>query len=87
MYQVAFEPGVEKSLRRFGRSIQQRILTRLKWLAEHFDETKAEGLTGEFVGLLKFRIGDYRVIYRVDRKKKVITVAAVDHRRSIYGKS
>jgi mRNA interferase RelE/StbE len=87
VHQVAFEPGIEKVLRRFGKSVQMRILTRLKWLAEHFDATKAEGLTGEFAGLLKFRVGDYRIIYRVDSKKKIITVVAVGHRRSIYGKS
>ena len=86
MYQVAFEPSTEKSLRRLGKSIQQRILDRLKWLAAHFDETKAERLTGEFAGLLKFRVGDYRIIYRVDRKKKIITVIEVGHRRSVYRK-
>jgi mRNA interferase RelE/StbE len=56
----------------------------LKWLAEHFDETKAETLSGEFEGLMKLRVGDYRAIYRLDRKKKVITVVAVGHRRSVY---
>jgi mRNA interferase RelE/StbE len=86
VYQVEFEPTVEKSLRRFSKSIQQRILDRLKWLSEHFDETHAEGLTGEFAGLLKLRVGDYRLIYRVDRKRKLLTILAVGHRRSVYRK-
>ncbi len=84
MYQVVFAPSTEKSLRRLGKGVQQRLLDRLKWLAKHFDETKAEGLTGEFAGLLKLRVGDYRIIYRVDRKKRILAVIEVGHRRSIY---
>jgi mRNA interferase RelE/StbE len=87
VYQVEFASSTEKSLRRLSKTVQQRIFDRLKWLTEHFDEIQAEGLSGEFAGLLKLRVGDYRVIYQVDRKKKIITVVEIGHRRSVYRKS
>jgi mRNA interferase RelE/StbE len=86
VYQIEFALSTEKSLRRLSKTVQQRIFDRLKWLTEHFDETKAEGLSGEFAGLLKLRVGDYRVIYQADRKNKVITVVEIGHRRSVYRK-
>jgi mRNA interferase RelE/StbE len=33
---------------------------------------------------LRVRAGDYRVIYTVDDHSRVVTVAAVGHRREIY---
>ena len=33
---------------------------------------------------LRVRSGDYRVIYSVDDRTRVVTVAAVGHRREIY---
>jgi mRNA interferase RelE/StbE len=60
------------------------VLKRLRWLAENFDSLKPESLTGPFSGLLKLRIGDYRVVYQADRANKVLTVRLVGHRREIY---
>ena len=43
-----------------------------------------EALTGEWSGLFRWRIGDYRVIYTVDREVKTLTVGVIGHRREIY---
>ena len=56
----------------------------MSWLAEHFDDTSAEVLSGPLHGLLKFRVGDYRVAYTVDRTARVLRVHMVGHRRDIY---
>jgi mRNA interferase RelE/StbE len=32
----------------------------------------------------RIRIGDYRVIYDIDDKQRIITVLAIGHRRDIY---
>ena len=41
-------------------------------------------LTGGFAGLFRYRIGDWRVVYRIDDKKKLVLVLAVAHRREVY---
>jgi mRNA interferase RelE/StbE len=33
---------------------------------------------------LRVRSGDYRVIYTVDDRARVVTIAALGHRRDIY---
>jgi len=53
-------------------------------LAENFDRVAHEALTGEFRGLFKLRIGDYRVIYSVNNAGRLLIVHLVGHRRSVY---
>ena len=41
-------------------------------------------LKGEWKGLYRYRIGDYRAIYRLDKEEKVLIVERLGHRREIY---
>ena len=41
-------------------------------------------LTGNWKGLWRFRMGDYRVICEIDDGKFVILVVMVGHRKEIY---
>jgi len=67
--------------------VARRIVDRIRWLAEHFEEITPEHLTGNLAGLFKCREGDYRVIYEPLRKERVIVVHEIGHRREIYKKA
>jgi mRNA interferase RelE/StbE len=41
-------------------------------------------LRGNLAGLWRFRVGDHRVIYRIDEAVEVVGVAAIAHRRDVY---
>jgi mRNA interferase RelE/StbE len=41
-------------------------------------------LTGELKGLFKLRVGDYRIAYSIEEKKKLLTIHLIGHRREIY---
>jgi mRNA interferase RelE/StbE len=84
MYQVEFSPRAAEDFERLDQVMADRVLKKLGWLAENFDSVKLEPLSGPLAGLFKLRVGDYRVIYQVDRAKKVLTVRLVGHRREIY---
>ena len=84
MYQVDFTPGAEMDLARLDKPIAQRVLRKLRWLAENYEATTAEALTGPWEGVFKLRVGDYRVLYTCDREKQRITVRFVRHRREVY---
>ena len=84
-YSVEFRPEAEKDLLRLDPGVAQRVLNRIKWLAQHFDEITVESLRGkQWKGLLKLRVGDYRVLYTVNRPKKLIAIHLIGHRREIY---
>lgn len=40
-------------------------------------------LTGSY-GLLRIRVGDYRIVYTVDEEQRVVRIADVGHRSDIY---
>ncbi len=84
MYQVEFRPRAAQDFENLDDVVASRVLKKLRWLAENFDSIKPEPLAGPFSGLLKLRVGDYRVIYQANREKKVLTIRLLGHRREIY---
>jgi len=83
-YQVEFLPDASDELAALDKTVAQRILNKLKWLAENFEELTPEPLHGELKGLFKLRVGDYRVIYSAVPSRQFITVHLVGHRKDIY---
>ena len=41
-------------------------------------------LTGQFAGYLRYRVGDWRVVYRILDDAKQVHVLSIAHRRDIY---
>ena len=41
-------------------------------------------LKGPWAGYLRYRIGDWRVIYRIEHETHKVYVVAIAHRREIY---
>jgi mRNA interferase RelE/StbE len=83
-YAVEFEPEARDGLRRLSKPNAQQVLDKIKWLAENSDVVSHVALTGEFKGLFKLRVGDYRVLYSIVRHDRLIVIHLIGHRRSIY---
>jgi len=84
MYHVYFTPEADSDVARLDRPLAQRLFKKLRWLAENFDAVKPEALTGEWQGVFKLRMGDYRVLYTFNKTKQKIIVHFVRHRREVY---
>ena len=84
MYQIEFLPEPLADLAKLDKTVAQRIMNKLRWLAENFESLTPETLSGDLSGLSKLRVGGYRVLYEPDRNRKVLTVHLVGHRREIY---
>ena len=84
MYSIHFTPTATDDLGRLDKSVAQRIFTKIRWLAENFDSLTPESLTGQWEGVFKLRIGDYRVLYTFSKAETSITVHFVRHRREVY---
>lgn len=83
-YQIRLMPEAAKDLSRLDKPVAQRIVNKLKWLSQNFEDIIPEPLTGEFKTLYKLRIGSYRVLYTVNRDKHILIVHLIGHRRDIY---
>ena len=85
-WQVKFEPEAEDDLERLGEAATRRIIERLSWLESNFEAMTPLPLGYEWRGHFKFRVGDWRVIYRIDWEDNLIIIEAVDRRDMIYKK-
>ena len=84
MYKVELTPTALKDLSQLDPIVAQRICKKIDWLAKNFESIAPEPLKGNFEGVYKLRIGDWRVIYEVDSKSKLTRVHLIGHRKDIY---
>ena len=79
--EVIYKASVEKDLKKIDRPAASRLLYKLeRTLSENPDA--GEPLSGEFRGLFKYRVGDYRVIYT--KTPEGVLVLKISHRREVY---
>ncbi|MEN9597687.1 MAG: hypothetical protein RL236_2121 [Pseudomonadota bacterium] len=45
---------------------------------------KGKALVGEFRGMWRYRIGDYRIICEIQDQKVIVMVIEVEHRSKVY---
>ena len=84
MYRVRLLDTASKQLAVLDKSVARRIVERVQWLAENLADANLEALTGEFEGLFKLRIGDYRAVYELIHGEQLVMIHAIGHRREIY---
>ncbi len=84
MYEVEFTPSAEADITRLDVKVAQRVLKKLRWLAENFEAIPPEALTGSWQGVFKLRVGDYRILYTYDQVQRKIIVHFIRHRREVY---
>ena len=82
-FRVLFKSSVERDLRRLDAGTVRRVLTAISRLADDPFPRGAAKLKGA-ERLHRLRVGDYRVIYEVDVRRKEVTVHYVRHRGTAY---
>lgn len=79
---ILWERRAVKELRTFPRKAQERIIDAVEGLKR--DPLAGGMLSGEWRGLRRLRVGNYRVIYGFDGERILVTVVRVGHRREVY---
>lgn len=82
-YAVTFTRAAERALRKTDRPVQRRLLDSIEDLRDDPRPPGARTLQGG-QGLLRVRVGDYRVVYRVHDDELVVLVVTLGHRREVY---
>ncbi len=81
-YTVRLKPRAERDLDRLPLPVARRIWRRLITLE---NEPRPRGVTKlEGEEAYRTRIGDYRVVYLVDDRDRVVDVVRIAHRREVY---
>jgi mRNA-degrading endonuclease RelE of RelBE toxin-antitoxin system len=83
----AMSPAFVKAVKSVDKTIQGRILEAMRKLWESPVEVVGDTvkpLTGNLAGLWRYRIGDYRLIYEPDMKKRLVVLLSFEARESAY---
>lgn len=82
IYSVSIKQSAAKALEKVAREDRLRIIAAIDQLKTN---PAAGGvLKGEFSGLRRIRIGNYRIVYEVQDQKLVVLVVRIGHRRDVY---
>ncbi|MBE9107867.1 type II toxin-antitoxin system RelE/ParE family toxin [Nodosilinea sp. LEGE 07298] len=74
---------------KFFKSVDPSLSKRLARAFEVLEESPRQhpnikALKGELAGRYRYRVGDYRVIYRIDDDAADVIVLLIKHRRDAY---
>jgi mRNA interferase RelE/StbE len=83
---VEFHPDAAKELKKLDRAVAARLVKTLETRIAPLDDPRSVGapLKGEHEGYWRWRIGDYRVVARIEDERITILVIRVAHRREVY---
>ena len=83
MYKVYFKKSAAKELSRLPIAVIKRIQKVVIQLEINPFPGNSRKLEGPG-NLYRIRVGDYKVVYLVEKTVKIVTVTKVGHRREVY---
>ncbi|HNS21473.1 MAG TPA: type II toxin-antitoxin system RelE/ParE family toxin [Sedimentisphaerales bacterium] len=82
-YRLILKPSVEKDLRSLPQSVVSRVFKQIEALQENPIPRGSRKLSAA-EELYRVRVGDYRIVYGVDKDARQVVVYYVRHRRDAY---
>jgi mRNA interferase RelE/StbE len=82
-YAIQFKPAALRQLEKLPRPVQKRIGVKIETLRNDPFPAGSKKLSG-LPDTWRVRVGDYRIVYQVQRAILLILVLVVGHRREVY---
>ena len=83
MYQLTIARRAEKALKKLQEPISSRIENAINGLQKEPRPTGCEKMKGEDE-LWRIRVGNYRVVYKIDDIVRIVSITKIGHRKDIY---
>jgi len=84
---IKIDEGAKKDLAKLGKPVAKRVISFLKERLQKLTDPRSigEALKGKKFGeLWKYRVGDFRIIAKIEDKQLLILVVRVRHRKNVY---
>lgn len=82
-YELHIERHAEKDLNKLEKTVFIQIVAKIKELAGNPHPQGSKKITGS-QNDWRLRVGDYRVIYEIETKTRIIKIMRIKHRREVY---
>lgn len=85
-WKIEFDTSVEKDLKKLGHTAQKKILKYIKEkiLTSENPRLLGKSLSGKLSDIWRYRIGDYRLLAKIEDEHFVVLVIHVGHRKDVY---
>jgi len=83
-FQIKWKKSAVKSLKRLTKKVREKIVDKIEELSHN--PFYGEKLKGTELDLRRLRIGEYRVIYLVEKEKLYILIIKIGLRGDVYKK-
>ena len=82
IYCVKVKASAAKALKKIAIKDRERLIVAIDALSTN---PAAGGvLKGEFSGLRRLRVGDYRIVYEINGSELIVLVIRIGHRHGVY---
>jgi mRNA interferase RelE/StbE len=85
-WKVEWDDRARKELRKLDSPVQKEILNYLRVRIEGSKDPRVfgRGLSGNKASLWRYRVGDYRLVCKIEDHTLVVLVVGVGHRKEVY---
>lgn len=85
MYHYSWKDQALHQLGGLSKTVALTIADKVKnYLTQEPRGNNSKPLKGRYLGLWRYRIGDYRVTYAIEESEKMIIITRVSHRKDGY---
>ena len=84
-WRIEINKEVQRAMRKLDKQTAKRITLKLREISQlENPRSMGKALTGNFAGLWRYRVGDYRIICDIEDDLLLVLVVDVAHRGEVY---
>lgn len=83
-YRVTYMMAILDDLQTTDKSMAQRLLDKTKWLASNVANLRHEPLHPDLPDMIQYAVGEWRILYSIDREEHVVHIHRIATRRVLY---
>lgn len=84
IYKIEWTKAAEDNLNNLPSEGALKIYDRVENYLEQPPKELGKALVGKYSGLYRYRYGDYRIIYEIDKINKILIINMIGHRSDVY---
>ena len=85
-FKVLLDEEAYKNLKKLDHAVNLYIRSWLRKNLEGCDDSRVHGKEpkGQYAGIWRYRVGDYRIVSKIEDGKLLILIITIGHRREVY---
>ncbi len=84
MYELIYADSVKQDIKKIDKQYHKKIKAEIEKLRNFPDVSQIKRLRSHPLADFRLRIGNFRVLFDVDEKKKNIYILKIGHRKEVY---